>query len=86
MAVFHCGARFQICGCTTMHVRSTGLAIIRAVNTVDAMTATIEPVDWPIPNEDYRPYSQGSETVNRAFVMICLRNPMRLSSGSEIDQ
>ena len=22
--------------------------IIRAVNTVDAMTATIEPVDWPI--------------------------------------
>lgn len=35
--------------------------IIRAVNTVDAMTATVEPVDWPIPDEDYRPYPQGSE-------------------------
>lgn len=22
--------------------------IIRAVNTVDAMTATIEPIDWPV--------------------------------------
>ncbi len=32
----------------TMHVRSTGPSFIRASDTVDAMTATIEPVDWPI--------------------------------------
>ena len=45
---FDCGARFQICRCTRQCALFRWPVIIRAVNTVDAMTATIEPVDWPI--------------------------------------
>ena len=55
--------------------------IIRAVNTVDAMTATIEPVDWPILMKITDRILSKTST---AFATICLRSPMRQSSGNKI--
>ena len=51
--------------------------IIRAVNTVDAMTATIEPIEWPILMKITDRILKEVKNVNRVC-MICLRNLMRL--------
>ena len=51
--------------------------IIRAVNTVDAMTATIEPVDWPILMKITDRILKEVKTVNR----VCYDPALSATSG-----
>ena len=57
--------------------------ILRAVNTIDAMTADVEQVPWPVLHEDHKPHPEGSAGGQPRAATTCPPSRPRRSSGND---